>query len=267
MPYHADEQHIKEMNLIKYLSRIFVILLISILLLSGTEKRAICQNEIKVAVATNFTRAMEVIADRYEKQNDTVIKPSSSATGILYAQIINGAPFDLFLAADEKRPNLLYQLGLCEKPFTYAIGKIVLWSSRSDLDETQNWPQVILQDDIRRIAIPNPETAPYGEAAVQALKKSGMEEKVHNRLVYGQNVGQAFQYGRQGSADLAFVGRTYALSELGRQGTTWPLPEAPPVIQNGCILKHNGARETVQDFVAYLRTTEVKNILATFGYE
>lgn len=225
------------------------------------------QKEIRAAVATNFTRAMEVISDRYEKQTGTVIKRSMSATGILYAQIINGAPFDLFLAADEKRPNLLYQLGLCEEPFTYAIGKIVLWSSRSDLDETQSWPQIILRDDIRRIATANPETAPYGEAAVQVLKKSDMEEKVQDRLVFGQNVGQAFQYARQGSADLAFVARTYALSELGSQGKTWALPEAPSVIQSGCILKHNGDRENVRDFVAYLRKTEAKNILKTFGYE
>jgi molybdate transport system substrate-binding protein len=228
---------------------------------------AASQKEIKVAVATNFTAAMDVISDRYEKQTGIAIKRSASATGILYVQIINSAPFDLFLAADEKRPALLHQLELCEEPFTYATGEVVLWSTRSDLDETQDWHQTVLRNDVKRIAIPNPETAPYGEAAVQALKKSGLAEMVHNRLVYGQNVGQAFQYARQESADLAFVARTYALSELGRQGKSWDLPEAPPVVQNGCILKHNGDRETVLDFVAYLRTNEARKILATFGYE
>ena len=228
---------------------------------------AASQKEIKVAVATNFTAAMDVISDRYEKQTGTAIKRSASATGILYAQIINSAPFDLFLAADEKRPALLHQLELCEEPFTYATGEVVLWSTRSDLDETQDWHQTVLRNDVKRIAIPNPETAPYGEAAIQALKKSGLAEMVHNRLVYGQNVGQAFQYARQGSADIAFVARSYALSELGAGGKTWPVPEAMPVIQDGCMLNRTAHRKEAQEFIAYLQTAEARTILAQFGYE
>ena len=252
---------------VKNLSRLFVILLITILLSAGSERAARGQGEIKVAVATNFSTAMDEIADRYEKLTGTAIKRSTSATGILYAQIINSAPFDLFLAADEQRPALLYQHGLCGEPFTYATGNMVLWSGRNDLDEAASWHQTVLRHDIRRIALANPETAPYGAAAVQAMNKRGVEEKVRERLVYGQNVGQAFQYARQGSADIAFVARSYALSELGAGGKTWPVPEAMPVIQDGCMLNRTAHRKEAQEFIAYLQTAEARTILAQFGYE
>lgn len=225
------------------------------------------QKEIKVATATNFIQTMDDFADRYEKETGIWVKRSSSATGMLYSQIVNGAPFDLFLAADGERPELLHQQGLCEEPFTYASGRLVMWSGRTDLSEAKNWLQVIVQDDISRIAMANPETAPYGEAAMQAIKKVGLEQKLQKHLVYGQNVGQTFQYGQQGAADLAFVALSFALSEHGRKGKTWLLPETLPVIQKGCILKNSANKELVLDFVAYLQTDRSKILLSEYGYE
>jgi molybdate transport system substrate-binding protein len=225
------------------------------------------RKEIRVAVATNFIRTMDEFASLYEKETGIRVKRSSSATGMLYSQIVNSAPFDIFLAADEERPELLYLQGLCGEPFVYASGSVVLWSKRKDLAETENWRQVIVQEDISRIAMANPETAPYGEAAMQAIKKADLEQELHKRLVYGQNVGQAFQYGQQGAADLAFVAISFALSEHGRKGKTWLLPEAPPVLQKGCILKSSMQRQPVQDFIAYLQTDQAKIILSEYGYE
>ena len=257
----------KEMNIKKnYISICLVTLLVAILLFAGSAKGATGRGELRVAVATNFIRAMDVIADHFQKQTGISVKRSSSASGVLYAQIVNNGPYDLFFSADEKRPELLFRQGLCEEPFTYAIGEVVLWSGRSDLDTTKKWDAVVLQDDVRRIAMANPATAPYGEAAVKALNERGIQDKVKGRLVYGLNVGQAFQYAGQGAADIAFTARSYALSDPGRRGETWNLPEAPPVIQNGCILNRSAHRKSAREFAAYLKTAEAKSILATFGY-
>lgn len=250
-----------------YFLRAALFLLASGLFLCAVGQAVAGQNEIRAAVATNFIRTMDEFADRYNKKTGTRVKRSSSATGMLYSQIINSAPFDVFLAADEKRPDLLYQQGLCEEPFVYASGKVVLWSNREDLAETENWRQVIVRDDILRIAIANPGTAPYGEAAVKAIQRTGLEQELQKRLVYGQNVAQAFQYAQHGAADLAFVALSFALSEHGKKGKTWLLPEAPPVLQKGCILKSSSQKEPVQDFIAFLQTDQAQNILSEYGYE
>jgi molybdate transport system substrate-binding protein len=266
---HQQFRMLIKMNVknVKHLSKLLVIFLINILLSAGAANNASGREELRVAVATNFIRTMDAVAARYEEQTGIKIRRSSSASGILYAQIMNHAPFDLFLSADEKRPALLHQQGLCGKPFTYAAGEVVLWSGRSDLDMTRGWAETVLSDDIRRIGIPNPATAPYGEATVKTLKKQGLYEKVEPRLVYGQNVGQAFQYAQQGSADIAFAARSYVLSEHGRQGRTWQLPEAEPVIQNGCILTRSLHKESALEFAAYLTTPEAKTILSAYGYK
>ncbi|MDX1775256.1 MAG: molybdate ABC transporter substrate-binding protein [Desulfobulbales bacterium] len=244
-----------------------ILLVLCLLLISAVERAYAGRGEIRVAVATNFIRTMDEFAHGFEKESGIRVKRSSSATGMLYSQIINGAPYDLFLAADAKRPELLHRQGVCDKPFAYADGRVVLWSSRKDLDEAQNWLQVLVRDDIQRIALANPATAPYGEAAMQALAKAGLIEQVDKRLVYGQNVGQAFQYGQQGAADLAFVSRSFALSEQGQKGKTWPLPEAPPVVQKACLLKNSKNKDSVRDLIAYLQTEQAKTILSEFGYE
>jgi molybdate transport system substrate-binding protein len=225
------------------------------------------RKEIRVAVATNFIRTADELSDHFAKESDIAVIRSSGATGMLYSQMVNGAPYDLFLAADEERPELLHQQGLCEEPFTYASGRVVMWSGRKDLSDAENWQQVIVRSDISRIAMANPETAPYGEAAMQAIKKAGLKQELRKHLVYGQNVGQSFQYGQQGAADLAFVAQSFALSEHGRKGKTWLLPEALPVKQKGCMLKDSTNKEMVLDFIAYLQSDKPRKILSEYGYE
>jgi len=247
--------------------RIARFILISGALLFQFNHVAVAGEELRVAVATNFIRTMEKIASHYEAETGTSLKLSSGATGILYAQIVNSAPYDLFLAADIKRPELLHEQDLCEEPFAYATGRVVLWSNRLELNEAESWQQVVVRDDILRIALANPETAPYGAAATEVLQKTGLEQRLQKQLVFGQNVGQAFQYSQQGAVDLAFVAFSLALSEHGRKGKTWLLPEALPVVQKGCTLKSSANRGSVHDLIAYLQTEQAKNILSEFGYE
>jgi len=251
----------------KQLISIVLLLLVSGILLFRPGQAAAKDGEIRVAVATNFIRTIEKLASRYEAETGSRLKLSAGATGMLYAQILNYAPYDLFLAADEKRPALLHEKELCETPFTYATGRVVLWSARKDLNQKENWRQVVSRDDIARIAIANPETAPYGEAALAAMRKTGLEQGLQNRLVYGQNVGQAFQYGQQGVVDLAFVAQSFALSEHGRKGKTWLLSEALPVDQMGCILKDSPHKALASNFVAYLHTDRSKTLLSELGYK
>ena len=255
----------KKMN-IKHLSRFFVMLFLGALLLAGPTTRSQAQDAIKIAVATNFIRTADELAGSFAKESDIVVIRSSGATGLLYSQIVNGAPYDLFLSADETRPELLYRQGLCEEPFTYAGGRVVLWSARTDLDESENWQKVIMRSDISRVAIANPETAPYGRAAFAAIERAGIGGLMKPRLVYGQNVGQAFQYGGQGAADMAFVSLSFALSEQGRRGKTWRLPEAEPVVQKGCLLAGSKNKESVHELLAFFRTGQAKTILSESGY-
>jgi len=251
----------------KYISPIALLLVFLVLVFQAVGYAEERHKELRVAVATNFIRTADELADNFAKESDIAVIRSSGATGLLYSQIVNGALYDLFLAADEIRPVLLHQQGLCEEPFTYAGGRVVLWSGRTDLDESENWQKVIMRPDISRVAIANPVTAPYGSAAVGAMEQAGISEIMKPRLVYGQNVGQAFQYGQQGAADMAFVSLSFALSEQGRHGKKWLLPEAEPVVQKGCILAGSKNKDSVLALIAFFQTEQAKTILAEFGYK
>jgi len=219
-----------------------------------------------VAVAANFTGAMEKIEAAYERGNGVKLRTVYSSTGKLYAQIKNSAPFDLFLAADAKRPELLAEEGLCEEPFVYATGRAVLWGKNPALAGTKDWREVVVRAGIDKIAISTPETAPYGAAALTALEKTGLLARLQDKLVYGQNVAQAFQYAFHGSTGVAFTALSFALSDKGREGTYWPIPEAPAVIQKGCMVKNSAEPEAVVSFLKFFRRQEAQKILAEFGY-
>lgn len=220
-----------------------------------------------IAVAANFTGAMEKIAAAYEKESGVKLRTVFSSTGKLYAQIKNGAPYDLFLAADAHRPELLAAAGLCGEPFVYATGEAVLWTKNLDLAGEKNWPAVVGKAGLGKIAIASPETAPYGAAAMKALEKAGLRPPVESRLVYGHNVAQPFQFAYQGSVELAFTAHSLALSDPGREGISWPMPEAPPVVQKGCAVKGKGHDEAVKKFLAFFQQAETGKILREFGYK
>lgn len=220
-----------------------------------------------VAVAANFMAAMEAIAAAYEAQTGEKVQTVYSSTGRLYAQITNGAPYDLFLAADAERPELLAREGVCEESFVYALGEAVLWSKKTSLAPAKQWQDVVARDDIRKIAVSSPQTAPYGAAALAAVKKEDLAGAVDNKLVYGENVAQAFQFAYHGSADLAFTALSFALSAEGRKGVYWQMPEAEKVVQKGCVLKQTKNRAGVAAFVDFLHGQRAQAILHEFGYK
>ncbi|RUM88031.1 MAG: molybdate ABC transporter substrate-binding protein, partial [Thermodesulfatator sp.] len=145
-------------------------------------------------------------------------------------------------------------------------GQVVLWTKRKDLCAETTWQKVIKREDLPKIAIANPETAPYGEVAAKALKKTGLWKFVEPRLVYAQTVSQAFQYAEIGGVDLSFTALSYALSDEGKRGCYWPIPEAPSVVQEACILKRTPQKAAASKFLKFLTSNKVKPVLEKYGY-
>jgi molybdate transport system substrate-binding protein len=220
-----------------------------------------------IAVAANFAGAMEKIVAAYQAHSGVRLRTVYSSTGTLYAQIKNGAPYDLFLAADALRPELLAADGLCAAPFIYATGAAVLWSKNKALAGEKRWQDVVVRAEVKKIAISAPETAPYGAAALAALKEAALLPRVADRLVYGQNVAQAFQFAYHGSATLGFTALALVRSDKGRAGIFWALPEAPPVVQKGCLITSGVEPGATKIFLEFFRQESTRDILNEFGYQ
>jgi len=235
-------------------------------LLSLVTAASVVADEIRVAVASNFTTTIRDIAGRFEQQNGHKVTLVFSSTGKHYAQIIHGAPFDAFFAADARRPELLDTEGvaLAGSRFTYAVGKLVLWSP--DEDRVDSTGKVLEQGDFRHLSLANPRLAPYGRAAREVLEKRGLWEALQDRMVRGENIGQAFQFVGSGNAELGFV----AWSQVKRpdqaaSGSWWDIPQAlySPIEQQAVLLKDN---LVAHDFMAYVRSEEALEIIRTYGY-
>ncbi|WP_031482837.1 molybdate ABC transporter substrate-binding protein [Maridesulfovibrio frigidus] len=228
--------------------------------------QAVSAASLTVGCAANFTGAMKQLAVMYEKETGNEILCSFGSTGMLYGQITNGAPYDLFFAADEKRPDLLYTSGLAEKPLLYATGKAVLWSSDKGLAEALDWKEAVLSSKIEHVAISNPKTAPYGSAAQEALIKVGLLDKLTPKLVFGKSVGVAFQFAYSGSAEAGFIALSQALSGKGMEGKYWAIPEAGKVKQSVAIIKSGKVSESGA-FLAWMKTPSVREVIKEYGYE
>jgi molybdate transport system substrate-binding protein len=225
--------------------------------------------EVRVAVASNFAPALNRIAADHRRTTGDRLRISSGSTGKLYAQIVGGAPFDILLAADSERPRLLEQNGfaVAGSRFTYAVGRLVLWSN--DPDVGQLGIDGLRRDGVRRIALANPRTAPYGAAARQVLERSGLWETLGPRLVFGENVAQAFQFVSTGNADAGFV----ALSQLGpldgsSRGSRWIVPRElqAGIEQQAVLLVRDDPRPAADRFLDYLRSAKVRDRLGHLGY-
>lgn len=222
--------------------------------------------EIRVAVASNFTNAAKDIAKRFEAQTGHRVTLISGATGKHYAQIINGAPFDVFFAADVRRPKLLEQKAVVVpgSRFTFAVGKIVLWSPTAGLVDTEG--EVLSKGDFRYLAIANPKLAPYGKAAEKVLRRRGLWELLRGRMVRGENIGQTFQFVRSGNAELGFV----AYSQIKTpdkilEGSYWVVPQTlyESIEQQAVLLKDN---KVARDFLFFVKSDKVQEIIQGYGY-
>lgn len=248
--------------LLKYFFRIIVPALVCLLLIAPLA----AAGELTVAVAANFAMPFEKISEVYTAQRGTKINTIVASTGTLYAQIVQGAPFDIFLAADSRRPEKLHESGLALSPFVYARGEVVLWSVKAELTKLKKFSEVIQAPGNTTVAIANPGTAPYGTMAMQALKSLHIYPVIQDNLVFGQNVGQVFQYAQSRVADSGFVARSQALSDMGRSGKCWRIPKAALIIQKACIIRKGNVAEA-QRFSEYLGSPAVRPILAMYGYQ
>ncbi|WFC64567.1 molybdate ABC transporter substrate-binding protein [Pseudomonas sp. REST10] len=226
-------------------------------------------DEVKVAVAANFTAPMQAIAPEFEKATGHKLVAAFGATGQFYAQIRNGAPFEVFLAADDSTPGKLESEGLTIEGsrFTYAIGGLVLWSAAADyLDGSA---AALKAGQFKHLSIANPKAAPYGLAATQVLDKLGLSEALRGKLVEGQNITQAHQFVSSGNAELGFV----ALSQVYKDGkvssgSAWIVPGDmyEPIKQDAVILKPGANNPAASALVDYLKGPEAARIIESFGY-
>lgn len=222
--------------------------------------------EVRVAVAANFTRVAEELAAAFEARTGDEVKLSFGATGMLYAQIAQGAPFEVFLAADDERPQRAVAdgLGVVGSVFTYAIGKLVLYSPGVDV---RDGAAVLEAGDFGHLAIADPQTAPYGAAAVEVMTALGVGDALKPKLVTGENAVQALQFVESGNAELGFV----ALSQvIGRTaGFQWPVPAElhAPIRQDAVLLKSGEANPAATAFLDFLRSDEAVAVIEKAGYE
>jgi molybdate transport system substrate-binding protein len=227
-------------------------------------------DEVQVAVAANFTAPMQKIAAQFEQDTGHKAVLAFGATGKFYAQIQNGAPFEVLLAADDETPAKLEQAGQGVRGtrFTYAIGKLVLWSAKDGYVDPNG--AVLKAGNFSHLAIGNPKTAPYGAAAVETLKKLNYYEHLQSKLVQGENISQAQQFVSTGNAELGFV----ALSQVWHDGklssgSAWIVPSNlySPIRQDAVILKKGEANPAARALATYLRSDKAKAIIRSFGYE
>ncbi len=245
-------------------SNVFIVCLCIVLF---SPSLLLAEQELTAGVAANFILPFENLSHVFERKTGLRLKATFTSTGNLYSQIINGAPYDVFLSADENHPRMLQREGLAAQPFVYARGKVILWTAKERLCRHARWQEMLADPSAAKIAIANPETAPYGAAAVEALKHSGLYEAVKPRLVFAQTVAQVFQYAQTESADAGFCALSSAYSEQGKKGCYILIREAPEVVQSACVLKRTKQQEAARRFAAFLLSPEAATIKRRYGYE
>lgn len=222
--------------------------------------------EVRVAVAANFSAVLSDIAERFTDETGHLVRISTGSTGLLFTQISQGAPFDIFMAADQERPDRLLEEGyaVADSGFVYAVGRLVLYSAEPGLVEDVFSLQ---KPQIDRIAIANPRTAPYGAAAYRLLEASGLLESFDGRIVQGANIAQTFQFVATQSVDAGFV----ALSQVvGRDGgSRWIVPADmhDSLAQKAVLLITGKENPASVAFMAYLRTPEIQQLIQSWGYD
>ncbi len=225
--------------------------------------------EVFVAVAANFIQPMEKIVAAFEQDSGHKTKLAFGSTGSFYAQIRSGAPYQVLLAADDKTPQRLEQerQGMAGTRYTYAIGRLVLWSRQPGLVDAQG--QVLATGRFDKLALAHPELAPYGAAAVQTLGQLGLLEQLRPRFVRGENIGQAYQFVATGNVALGFVAmsQVYADGRL-REGSAWVVPENmhSALRQDAILLKRGEDNPAAAALLQYLRGAKARAIIQSYGY-
>lgn len=227
--------------------------------------------ELRVAAAADLKFVLSDLAGRYEKRTGTKVNVTYGSSGNFFAQLQNGAPFDLFFSADIEYPQKLEAAGLAE-PETfckYALGRIVIWT-RADANigvAKQGW-NLLLDASVQKIAIANPDHAPYGRAAVAALKKARIYEQVQSKLVYGENISQAAQFVQSGNTQAGIVALSLAVSPGMKEGKRWEIPaDMHPAIEQGAIiLRAANNKAQARAFLQFVKSADGRATLEKFGF-
>lgn len=220
--------------------------------------------EVRVAVASNFLQTLHALTPVFKNEYGHDLIISSASSGKLYAQIQHGAPFDVFLSADSDKPTLLAQKGFAREPFTYAIGRLVLWCpNQCEL------PLTTLQTiDFTKMAIANPRLAPYGLAAEQTLQRLTLKQATQPHWVMGENISQTYRFIESGNAPLGFIARAQVQGELN---TTqhWLVPDTyhQPIKQDGILLSRAADNLAAQDFIRFIQSATAQGIIRQHGYD
>ncbi|KPG96438.1 molybdate ABC transporter substrate-binding protein [Pseudomonas sp. MYb2] len=227
-------------------------------------------DEVQVAVAANFTAPIQAIAADFEKDTGHKLVAAYGATGQFYTQIKNGAPFEVFLSADDTTPEKLEKEGDTVKGsrFTYAIGTLALWSAKEGYVDSKG--EVLKKNEYQHLSIANPKAAPYGLAATQVLEKLKLTEATKTKIVEGQNITQAYQFVSTGNAELGFV----ALSQIFKDGkvtsgSAWIVPASmhDPIKQDAVILNKGKDNAAAKALVEYLKGPKAAAVIKSYGYQ
>lgn len=226
-------------------------------------------DEVQVAVASNFSKPLETLATAFKASSGHELKISAGATGKLYAQIENGAPFDVFLSADSKTPKKLVeaQLAVADSQFTYALGKLVLWSSTKDTVDAQG--AVLQKGEFKHLAMANPKTAPYGAAALEVLDHLGLTQTLAAKLVQGENISQTYDFVSTSNAELGFVAWAQVVQNgILKEGSVWQVPESlyQPIQQDAVLLTKGKNNTAAQALLAFFKTPAAQKIITDAGY-
>ncbi len=229
----------------------------------GDQSRA---DSAKIAIAANFTTAAKTIKAQFERDTSHQLVLIFGSTGKLYAQIYYGAPFDVFLSADQVRPQKAVSQGLAiaNTRFTYALGKIVLYSSNPDLVDASG--KVLSSGKFSKLAIANPDTAPYGMAAKEVLIKLGLYDKLVPKIVRGENIAQTYQFIMTGNAQLGFIAASQMIDIKNGSKSIIPDLLYSPIKQDAVLLKHGARNKAAKAFLHYLKGEKARAILKKYGY-
>jgi molybdate transport system substrate-binding protein len=241
-----------------------------LILACGTSEKAHAQ-EMTVAAAADLQPLMEVVSERFQKEKGRTVKFTYGSSGNFFQQIQNGGPFDMFFSANLEYPKKLEAAGLTESGsfYQYATGKIVIWVSKDSKLDLSGGLQALVSPGIQKIAIANPQHAPYGQAAVAAMKSAAVYEKIAGKLVLGENISQAASFIDTGAADIGIIALSLALApNMRERGRMAEIPSSayPPIEQACVILKSSTHKDTAKAFLDFIKTPAIQEMFRGAGF-
>ena len=223
--------------------------------------------EIRIATAANFYPTLKKITQSFEDITDNKVTVIRGSTGKIYAQIIHGAPYDIFFSADSARIDKLVKQGKSidyetgKKSFVYAMGRLALW--KPDAESSQQLRELLIKGNFNKLAIANPKIAPYGKASIEVLKELELYEEIKHKLVYGENISQARQFVQSGAADLGFVARSHVNTDIYWEVDSY---QHKPIKQKVVLLKQSKQIKVAKEFMQYLQSPAIKKVITADGY-